>query len=157
VETGNATEACRKAGYKEKNADVTAAQNLVKLRKYIDIKLQEKDSKRVASQDEVLEYLTRVLRGEEKEERYTFDGVVEMKARIVDRNDAAKQLAKIYGLSTKLEEKKVQLMEKELENKIKSDEKTQDILSQAKEQFESALEKFKNPQPNRTEEDIEDD
>ena len=68
IETGNATEAARKAGYKGKNLDVIGSQNLVKLRKFIDEKLKQKESERIASQDEVLEFLTRVMRGQEVEE-----------------------------------------------------------------------------------------
>jgi len=104
IETGNATEAARKAGYKGKNLDVIGSQNLVKLRKFIDEKLKQKESERIASQDEVLEFLTRVMRGQEIEEvvGFTENGPVkEKKAPSTrDRIKAAELLGKRYALFT---------------------------------------------------------
>ncbi len=70
IETGNATQATIKAGYKKKNADITSSQNLGKLRKFIDYKMKQKEKSRIASQDEVLEFLTRVARGDEPRSYY---------------------------------------------------------------------------------------
>jgi len=102
IETGNATEAARKAGYKGKNLDVIGSQNLGKLRKFIDEKLKQKESERIASQNEVLEFLTRVMRGEEVEEvvGFTENGPVkEKKAPSTrDRVKAAELLGKRYML-----------------------------------------------------------
>lgn len=102
IETGNATEAARKAGYKGKNLDVIGSQNLVKLRKYIDEKLKQKESERIASQNEVLEFLTRVMRGQEIEEvvGFTESGPIkEKKAPSTrDRVRAAELLGKRYML-----------------------------------------------------------
>lgn len=61
IETGNAMESAKRAGYKQ--PQVQGAQNLEKLRIHIDEKLATKDSARVAKQDEVLEFLTNVMRG----------------------------------------------------------------------------------------------
>ena len=73
IELGNATEAYIKAGYKvtkrevaEANARKLLGNNSVK--KYIDEKMKEIGDKRIADAKEVLEYLTRVIRNEEKEE-----------------------------------------------------------------------------------------
>jgi phage terminase small subunit len=67
IETGNGAEAARRAGYKGSNHDNIASENLRKLaiRSYIDARMAEKDKERIASQDEILETLTRILRGEE--------------------------------------------------------------------------------------------
>lgn len=104
IETGNATEAARKAGYKGKNLDVIGSQNLVKLRKIIDEKLKQKESERIASQNEVLEFLTRVMRGQEVEEVVGFTeygAVKEKKAPSTrDRVKAAELLGKRYALFT---------------------------------------------------------
>lgn len=62
VETGNKAEAARRAGYKQ--PFVQGSQNYEKLRKVIDERLSEKDSSRIANQNEVLAYLTSVLRDE---------------------------------------------------------------------------------------------
>lgn len=103
IETGNSTEAARRAGYKQPH--VQGAQTLEKLRHFIDEKLASKDSARVAKQDEVLEFLTRVLRGEVKEEFPLGMGMGEqtlVKKELdgKDRIKAAELLGKRYALWT---------------------------------------------------------
>ena len=61
-----------------------------KLDKFIQIKLQEKEDSRIASQDEVLQYLTKVMRGEEKDQ-FGLD------ASLQDRTKCAELLGKRYG------------------------------------------------------------
>ena len=90
IETANATKACEMAGYKGKNLNRLGSQNLSKLDKFIKVKLEEKESKRIASQDEVLEYLTKVMRGEEKDQ-FGLD------ASLQDRTRCAELLGKRYG------------------------------------------------------------
>lgn len=72
IETGNATDAYKRAGYKAKgkSAEVNASRLLgnAKVKTYIDELINGKDSERIAKQDEVLEFLTKVLRGEMDEE-----------------------------------------------------------------------------------------
>jgi phage terminase small subunit len=67
IELGNGAEAARKAGYRGKNHDNIATENLRKLAisTYIQEKMEEKDKSRIASQDEILETLTKILRGDE--------------------------------------------------------------------------------------------
>ena len=103
IETGNATEAARKVGYKGKNLDNVGSENLGKLGIHIQTKMKAKDSQRIAKGDEVLQFLTSVMRGEMTEEVPLFVGKgfqeLESKgASIRDRTEAAKQLAKRYGL-----------------------------------------------------------
>ena len=64
--SGNATDAAKKAGYSEKTAFTIATENLKKpyIKQYIDQRLKELDDKKIAKQEEVLQYLTSVLRGE---------------------------------------------------------------------------------------------
>ena len=90
IETANATKACEMAGYKRKNLNRLGSQNLSKLDKFIKVKLEEKENKRIASQDEVLEYLTKVMRGEEKDQ-FGLD------ASLQDRTKCAELLGKRYG------------------------------------------------------------
>ncbi len=103
IETGNATEAARRAGYKGANLNRVASENLSKLdiQQYINGRMAEKDSQRIASQDEILEYLTRVVRGAEVEEVVSFgpDGPVKTtrQAAVRDRNKAAELLGKRYA------------------------------------------------------------
>jgi len=81
------------AGYSEKTAKVIGAENLSKLNRFIKQKLNEKANDRIASQDEVLEYLTKVMRGEEKDQ---FD----LDASLQDRTKCAELLGKRYLLFT---------------------------------------------------------
>lgn len=105
----NATQAAIRAGYSPKTAYSQGQRALknVEINKYINDRLDEKQSKRIASQDEVLEYLTKVIRGESKSsvvvvEAYGENGT---KAREMDkapdekeRLKAAELLGKRYGL-----------------------------------------------------------
>jgi phage terminase small subunit len=93
IETANATESARKAGYKaktEKAMGNIGSENLEKLGEFIKIKLQEKENQRIASQDEVLEYLTKVMRGQEKDQ-FGLD------ASLQDRTKCAELLGKRWG------------------------------------------------------------
>lgn len=90
IETGNATEASRLAGYKGKNLNTVGAQNYAKLSTFIKEKLDNKSNTRIASQDEVLEYLTSVMRGKEKDS-FGLD------ASLQDRTKCAELLGKRYG------------------------------------------------------------
>lgn len=109
IETGNAAEAARLAGYKSRNADVMGRENLRKptVRKVLEARLKEIEDKRIAKAKEVMEFLTSSMRGEIKEEAVVVEGVGDgcSVARIIekqiganDRIKAAVQLAKRYGL-----------------------------------------------------------
>lgn len=100
IETGNATEAARRAGYKKTN--VQGSQNLEKLsiKSYIEERVKASDEKRIAKGEEVLEYLTKVMRGEEKDQ-FGLD------ASLQDRTKAAELLGKRYRLFVDKVEQKV--------------------------------------------------
>ena len=111
IETGNATEAAIRAGYSQKTARFIGAENLTKpnIKKYIDDRLREIEDKRIAKAEEVLKYLTSVMRGEETEEVVVVEGTGEgaSEARIIekqvsarDRIKAAELLGKRYSLFT---------------------------------------------------------
>ena len=101
----NATQAAIKAGYSEKAARAIGAENLTKpyIQKYIDDRMAEKTSALIADQDEVLKYLTMVLRGQSKSsvlarnERGA-DKVIKKAPDEKDRLKAAELLGKRYGL-----------------------------------------------------------
>lgn len=90
IEFADAKRAAIEAGYSNKTAKQIGSENLSKLDCFIKLKLDEKQSQRIASQDEVLEYLTRVMRGEEKDQ---FD----LDASLQDRTKCAELLGKRYG------------------------------------------------------------
>lgn len=100
IETGNATEAARRAGYKKPN--VQGSHNLEKLsiKSYIEERVKASDEKRIAKGEEVLEYLTKVMRGEEKDQ-FGLD------ASLQDRTKAAELLGKRYRLFVDKVEQKV--------------------------------------------------
>lgn len=109
IETGNAAEAARRAGYKSRNADVMGRENLRKptVRKVLEARLKELEDAQIADAREVLLYLTSAMRGEIEEEVVVVEGTgggrskaKTMKKQIGanDRIKAAVQLAKRYGL-----------------------------------------------------------
>ena len=70
LESGNATEAAVKAGYSKKSARFTGAENLTKpnVKFYLDKRLEEIESARIAQPAEIMAYLTSVVRGESQAE-----------------------------------------------------------------------------------------
>lgn len=125
--SGNKTQAAIKAGYSKKTAGVIGDENLKKpyIAEYIEKKLDEIDSEKIADQKEVLEHLTRVLRREEKESvvvtlkkkvsgyvadetgnmhRKTIENeeakIVEIPTKVSDTTKAAELLGKRYGIWT---------------------------------------------------------
>ena len=110
----NATRAYR-AAYpnckKNSSADAAARKLLgnTRIQQYINERLEELQSKRVANVQEVMEHLTAVLRGEISEETVVVEGIGDgcSEARIVekqvgarDRLKAAELLGKRYSLFT---------------------------------------------------------
>lgn len=100
----NATQAAIRAGYTEKYASTNAFKllQIPSLKEYISARMAEKESELIASQDEVLKYLTAVMRGEEKDERtaISLDGELhryEVRQQTMQMK-AAELLAKRYGL-----------------------------------------------------------
>lgn len=87
IETGNASESARRAGYK--CAEQQGKENLQKptIIAYIAERTKPREDNRIASGDEVMEFLTAVMRGEIKD---AFD----LPPSLADRKDAAKELAK---------------------------------------------------------------
>lgn len=102
IETGNATESAIKAGYSKKTARVIGQENLLKpaLKSYIDEKMKELESKRIAKAEEVLEYLTRVLRGEETEQVVVTENIGDFmsEAKVIDKELSAKDKIKAAEL-----------------------------------------------------------
>ena len=93
IENPNATDAAIRAGYAKGTAYSIGAENLRKpqIQQYIAEVMKSLQKDRIASADEVLQYLTGVMRGEIKDQ---FD----MDASIQDRNRAAELLGKRYKL-----------------------------------------------------------
>lgn len=109
--SGNATDAAKKAGYSEKTAYSIGEENLKKpeLREYIDAKLEQISSEKTATAEEVMHYLTSVMRGESVSEIVVVEGIGDgcSEARSMnkapdekERLKAAELIGKRYGLFT---------------------------------------------------------
>ena len=97
IETGNATESARRAGYKGKNLNNVASENLAKVgvKSYIDEKLKVLENERTASAKEVLEFLTKSMRGELDEEVVVVEGTG-------DGTSEARKIKKQIGLRERI-------------------------------------------------------
>ena len=95
VKTTNGTQSAITAGYSEKTARSKASQLLTKVnvRQYIDEVMNERSKDTIATADEVLEYLTRVVRGEEKD-------AFGLDVSVADKTKAAELLGKRHMLFT---------------------------------------------------------
>lgn len=99
----NAAQAARIAGYK--HPETQGAENLRKLRPYISKTMNERHSNAIATQKEVQEFFTSVLRGEVKEEVVSSNGLVlEVPASTKDRLKAAECMGRAYGMFTERKE-----------------------------------------------------
>lgn len=101
----NATQAAIKAGYAEKYAHTNANKllQITTIKEYIAERMAEKDEELIATQDEVLRYLTAVMRGRSKSSVLArqFDGsekVIEKPPDEKERTKAAELLGKRYGV-----------------------------------------------------------
>lgn len=123
----NATQAAIRAGYSEKTAAVIATENLRKpnISEYIEKRMAEKEKELIADQDEVMKYLTAVMRRQmtdsvvvtlnRETSKYVPDEngtmrkqtvkeeipqIVKIPAQLRDANKAAELLGRAYGLYT---------------------------------------------------------
>ena len=105
--SGNATEAAIKAGYSRKTAKQTGSENLAKpdLKAYIETELEKLHSAKIADAEEVMKYLTSVMRGEHTEQVLKLVGegvqtVTDIDVSAKERLKAAELIGKRYGLFT---------------------------------------------------------
>lgn len=103
----NATQAAIRTGYSKKTARAVGQRLLtnVDIKKYIEQQLQKLKNEKIADAQEVLEYLTSVMRGEQKEQvaLLTGEGVQDLVQKDVsakDRLKAAELIGKRYALFT---------------------------------------------------------
>jgi phage terminase small subunit len=96
IETQNGTDSYKRA-YPNCKKDATARVNASKLltnpniQNYIKERLESKEAARIANQDEVLSFLTQVMRGEVKDQ-------LGLETPVKERNKAAELLGKRYGI-----------------------------------------------------------
>lgn len=110
IELGNATEAAIRAGYSKNTAKEVGYENLTKphIKSYIDERMREIESDRIAKAEEVLAFLSASLRGEVLEEVVSTESIEGMIKPVIlkkqlsakDRIKAAELLGKRYALFT---------------------------------------------------------
>lgn len=112
----NATQAAIRAGYSKRTAYSIGEENLKKpeLKQYIAERMAEKESELIADQDEVLKYLTSVMRGSSKasvlaRDEDGADRVISKPPDEKERLKAAELLGKRYGLYTDRVEQEVDM------------------------------------------------
>lgn len=112
--SGNAYQSAIDAGYSKTYAKSDSHKLLEKtgIKAYIDSRLAQIDNKKIADQQEVLEYLTSVMRGEVTEPLTVLDGdgyqkVVDASPSVATRNKAAELLGKRYRIFTEKQEVEV--------------------------------------------------
>lgn len=129
IKSGNAMQSAIKAGYSEKYAKSSSAKMLenVGIKSYIDAKMAEIESHKIADAKEVLQYLTRVLRGEETEEipDSVDGGTIKRPPLIKDRTAAAREIMKRYPLDDPMVAAQLKKLQAEADTAIwKRDELT---------------------------------
>ena len=116
----NATQAAIRAGYSAKSAR-QAAWNLLdrpEVQAQIKARMDQKNAERIATQDEILEYLTSVMRGQSQSEVVVVEGIGDgcSEARLMmkspdekERLKSAELLGKRHGLYTEKVEQAVDM------------------------------------------------
>lgn len=90
IQYADAKKAAILAGYSKKTAKQIGSENLAKLDRFIQWKMEEIKTDKIASQQEVLEFLTRVMNANEKD-------AFGLDASLQDRIKCAELLGKRYG------------------------------------------------------------
>ena len=138
IETGNASEAARRAGYSDKTAFRTGQENMQKpaITQAIAARQAEIRSKRTADITEVMEFLTSALRGEVTDENIVTEGcgdgisearIIETRISSRDRLNAAQQLLKRFPRQMDVAEQEARI--KRLASELESMEKANGVES----------------------------
>lgn len=108
--SGNATESYKRAGYAWKteggaNSNASDLLRNHKVSAYIEKRMAEMDEQAIAKQEEVLKYLTAIMRGEEREQTLIGKGmghqsIIAIDVSAKDRIKAAELLGKRYAMWT---------------------------------------------------------
>lgn len=133
IETGNASEAARLAGYSEKTAFRSGQQNMQKyaIKQAIEARQAEIRSERTADITEVMEFLTSALRGEVTDENIVTEGcgdgisearIIETRISSRDRLNAAQQLLKRFPRQMDVAEQEARIKKLEADLKAMEDE-----------------------------------
>ena len=118
LQTGNAAEAAKKAGYSEKSAYAIGQENLKKpvISQYIAKRMEKQDKALIADSNEVLRFYSAVMRGEVKDQ-FGLD------ASLSDRLKAGDSLMKRYAAGDRSQDAMERLdgLLKEFRDAVKSE------------------------------------
>ena len=119
IQTSNATEAAKKAGYSMKTACAIGNENIRKpeIKSYIAERIAEADRNRIADADEVIRFYTSVMRGEVKDQ-FGID------ASLSDRLKAGDSLMRRYAVTAEKNKAALEKLDNLLEefrNAVKSE------------------------------------
>lgn len=120
VETGNATEAARRAGYSKKTANIIGPENLSKLsiKKAIEERMAEIEKSKTATAEEIIQLLSSMIRGEIEEEVVTTEGtgmgcseskIVKKQIGTKERLKAAELILRRYPLQAEIKEQELRI------------------------------------------------
>lgn len=118
IETGNAAEAARRAGYSKKTAYSIGNENLKKpeIKYAIDQRMKEIEEGKTATPEEIIQFLSQSMRGEIIEEVVAVEGcgdgcssavIVKKQIGAKDRLKAAELLLKRYPMKLDVEEQQL--------------------------------------------------
>ena len=152
IETGNATKAYKSAYSTSKMSDQViyneASKTIRKplVKDYIDKRMKELEDAKIPKQKEILEFLGRVMRGEEKSLVITNKGAIEAPPEMKDRMSAAKELLKRYPTNDPLMEAQLRKLNAEAtlaESKTnESEDKTGKLMRFMDKQSDESLQKI---------------
>lgn len=116
IQSGNAADAARKAGYSPASAEAIGRENMRKptISAYIAERVEKQDKKLVADADEVLKFYSAVMRGEIKDQ-FGLD------ASLTDRLKAGDSLMKRYAAALSDEKTKAEIA------KLRGEQKQQEV------------------------------
>ena len=152
IKTGNASESYKKA-YSTKNMSddairVEGNRTLTKpyVKDYVGKRMKELEDTKIPKQKEILEFLGRVMRGEEKSLVITNKGAIEAPPEMKDRMSAAKELLKRYPTNDPLMEAQLRKLNAEAtlaESKTnESEDKTGKLMRFMDKQSNESLQKI---------------
>lgn len=109
--SGNAYKSAVEAGYSENYAKAQSSKLLenVGIKSYIEKRMEEINSEKIADQTEVLQYLSSIMRGEQKEQTLRgmgegYQEIDDIEVSAKDRIKAAELIGKRYALWTDKQE-----------------------------------------------------
>ncbi len=137
IELGNATEAYKRAGYKVKNDSSAAAcaaklLRIAKIKAAVDAKMEEREKPSIAKADEILSFLSSVVRGEITDQQIVTVGTGygktttvtrEVRVSSKERIRAAEQLMKRYPSALDSAEQKARIKRLEADLKAIEDDR----------------------------------